>query len=82
MKIGKETIETFYRFDVDLSQKEHTALRNYGLNLIKNDDAALINYAANAILRKAVDKKEMACEKKNDKKRNKTAQKKRSKSEK
>ena len=51
MKIGKETIEESCKFDIDLSSKEAATLKEYGLKNIQNDDAALINYAVNKMLR-------------------------------
>jgi hypothetical protein len=54
MKFGKETIEKFCKFDVEFSNEECTMLKKYGQKLIKDDDAALINYAVNEILKKAV----------------------------
>ena len=57
MKMGKEIVEQVCRFDVSFSKKEWNMLREYGLKLIKEDDAALINYAFNEILKKEVQKK-------------------------
>jgi len=54
MKFGKESVEKFHKFDVSFDKKEHSFLRDYGLDQIKNDDEALINYAVNKILREAV----------------------------
>jgi len=52
MKLGKETAEKYCKFDVELSNKEWDMLKNYGLELIQNDEGALINYAFNKILEK------------------------------
>lgn len=56
MKFGKETEEKFHRFDVSMDKKEHKFLRDYGLDQIKNDDEALINYAVNKILGEEIKK--------------------------
>ena len=50
MELGPETKETFYKFPLDLSEKEAKYLRDIGLKQIESDDEALINYAVNYIL--------------------------------
>ena len=57
MKLSKETIEKYHKFDIDLDKKEYKILRDYGLKLINSDDEALINYAVNKILGDAVKEK-------------------------
>ena len=54
MKLSKEVIEKCHRFDLDLNKEEHKFFKNYGLEQIKEDDEALINYAINKILSKVV----------------------------
>jgi len=58
MKFGKETAEKYVKFDVDIDNNEYDMLKNYGLEQIKNDDQALINYAVNKILRAEVEREE------------------------
>lgn len=56
MKLGKDVVEKCHRFDIGLSKKEYETLKNYGLEQVKSDDEALINYAVNKILADAVKK--------------------------
>jgi hypothetical protein len=57
MKLGKETKVTYHKFDVDFENKEYKMLKNYALQEIVKDDEALVNYAVNKILTKAVQDK-------------------------
>jgi hypothetical protein len=60
MKLGKETIETVYKFDAKFSAKESKMLKEYGLELIQKDEASLINYAVNRILERAVEDRKLS----------------------
>lgn len=57
MIFGKETIEKVCKFEADFEDKEWDMLKKYGLKHIKKDEAALVNYAVNDILRKEVERK-------------------------
>ncbi len=57
MKLGKETIKTVHNFDATFSTKELKMLKDYGLKLIREDEASLVNYAVNRILENAVKEK-------------------------
>jgi hypothetical protein len=56
MKLGKETEEKVYKFDAEFTTKEWKMLKDYGQKLILKDEGALVNYALNDILRKAVER--------------------------
>ena len=56
MKIDNEQVETFHRFDLELSEKESQLLIKYAHENIANDTEFLINYAINDILQKKISK--------------------------
>lgn len=55
MKLGKETKETYYKFDCEFSDDECDKLVEYGWREIQKDEAALVNYAVNKLLYNAVE---------------------------
>jgi len=46
-------------FEIEMSEEERKNLSKLGLEWIKNDENALINYAVNHILREIVEKKQV-----------------------
>ena len=58
MNLQNERKEEVFKFDVDLSDKEARSLREIGLDRIKNDDQALIEYAIVALLEEKITDKE------------------------
>ena len=56
IKFGKETKETYCRFDVEMEKKDWDTLRNYAMEHILSDDDELVNYAFNRILREQLEK--------------------------
>ena len=58
MKIDNERTEVFHKFYLDITDSESETLARIGLERIKNDREALINYAVNVVLRDKVDELE------------------------
>jgi hypothetical protein len=53
----KEKTITYYIMELNLDKKLSRKLANLGLNLIVDDEAELINYSVNYLLRQAVSKR-------------------------
>jgi len=58
MEIDNERTEVTHKFDLDLSEKEAKILAECGLDSIKNDQGALINYAVNMLMQDMIDRAE------------------------
>lgn len=58
MEFGNERKKEYYEFDLDLSDDEQKNLAELGLELIKEDEAELVNYAVNTLLRRTVEELE------------------------
>ena len=56
MEITNERKIECWELDVDLSEEEMTEMSSLGLDLIKDDKEALINYVFNRMLRKIVER--------------------------
>ena len=59
MELTNERKEEMIAFDVDIEDEEAERLADVGLDLIKNDKNALINYAVNHILKEMIDKEKV-----------------------
>jgi len=59
MEFIKEKNVEMVDFEIDMSEEEREALSRIGLEWIKEDKNALINYAVNHILREIVEKEEV-----------------------
>jgi len=55
MNLINERKEEYYKYDLDISDKEYNILAKEGLKRIKEDKAELVNYAVNSLLKQYID---------------------------